>query len=270
MIPADIERAARSGRDPFGMADEQPTRRRQRAGEPGPEPGLGRRIEIDDDIATEDDVELPLHRPGRVQVQFLKADKFANGCVQPQAAIGLFQELGPQTRLDRVQHGIVISGASSRHDHLGIDIGRQDANVVFDRIGRQIEQGHGDGIGFLAVGAARRPDANPAPGPKSRDQGWQDLFAKGIEVMVFAEEMRHVRRQRRNHLMSFGNSGGVLHQGKITRVAGQVQHPQPFGQPRLDHAGLAGSDDDARIRIGNRGNLGHFGRTWRMGREGDR
>lgn len=61
--------------DTFGMTDIKMTTFRQQACKTRPDAHLRRLVEIDDDVAAEDDVEIALEGPLRHQVQFIEGDE---------------------------------------------------------------------------------------------------------------------------------------------------------------------------------------------------
>ena len=53
----------------------------------------------------------------------------------------------------------------------------------------------GDGIGLLAGGAARRPDADRAPARLAGEEPGDDLLLEGLERLRIAEEIGHADQQ---------------------------------------------------------------------------
>jgi len=78
-------------------------------------------------------------------------------------------------------------------------------------------------------------------------------------MVRFAEEMRHVGGEGRDHPPPLVPARLAFHQREVAVIAGQIERAQAFGQPRLHHAGLAGGDHDPRLGMRDAGDGGHLG-----------
>ncbi|MNE16440.1 hypothetical protein D3C80_1093840 [compost metagenome] len=172
---------------------------RQQPGETRPDARLCRLIEIDDDVAAEDHVEIALEGPLRHQVQFVEGDEALDLVVDTEfaatAGIDLREPLLAHGGGNGFERVVVIDAGAGLRQNLGIDVRREDFEIVVGRIGEHGEHGQRDGIGLLPVGTGRRPDADTSAAFRAGDETRQDLVTQMFEMMVLAEETREIRRQ---------------------------------------------------------------------------
>lgn len=110
------------------MADVKMTAFRQQACKTRPDTHLGRLVEIDDDVAAEDDVEIALEGPLRHQVQFIEGDEALDLVIDAElpatAGINLREPLlthGGRHGFERV---VIVNACTGLRRDLRIDVRR--------------------------------------------------------------------------------------------------------------------------------------------------
>jgi len=219
-------------------------------------------------ISAEDRVERRPHRPGRMQVQLVKADQSLGRGDQPKLPARALEEAFAQACVHARHHLGIIGGATALFHDQRVDIGRQDPQVMARGVRHQLQHRHRHRPGFLPVRTAGRPQPHPPASPRLGHKRRQDLVAQGFKVMRLAEEMRDICGQRRDHPPPLVAPGLAFDQREIAVIVGQIERAQAFCQPRLHHAGLAGRDHDPGLGMGDAGDRGHLRAIGKAGAAG--
>ncbi|MNX89171.1 hypothetical protein D3C86_1211760 [compost metagenome] len=185
------------------MADIKMTTFRQQPGETRPDAHLRRLVEVDDDVAAEDHVEIALEGPLRHQVQLVERNEALDLVVNAELAATTGIDFREPLLAHGGRHGfervVVIDPGAGLRQNLRVDIRREDFEIVIRRIRKHGEHGERNRIGLLPVGTGRRPDADAPAGFRPGDEARQDVITQMFEMMVFAEEAGEIRRQVRQH-----------------------------------------------------------------------
>ena len=165
-MPSALKSFAASPFTAFRMTDIKCSIDRQKRREAAPDPGLSLFLEVNDNIPAQDSVELALHRPRADQIQLAERHKVAQLVNSAEfCVISPGYRRKPtmaQIRRYRLQSAGRIDACARFGDHIGIDIGGQDFNIVARGIGHERQDGQADRVGLLAIGAGCRPDTDPA------------------------------------------------------------------------------------------------------------
>ncbi len=140
-------------------------------------------------------------------------------------------------------------------DHVGIDVGGQNAHVQVRRLGQGLQHRQGHGIRLLPVRTGRRPQPHPPAGARTSGQFRHHPVAQVVEMVRLAIESGDVGGQGRRHLLTLVHPVHALDQGAIVAKAGQAQGAQPLGQARIDQGGLALVQGDARVGVQHFGDV---------------
>src|SRR5689334_6768019 len=128
-------------RNALGMTDIEVTAFRQQAGKTGPDLHLRRLVEIDDDVATEDDVEIALEWPLRHPVHFVEGNQALDAIVDLELATPLYLDLLEPLLAHGRRHGfqraLVIGAGAGKTKDLRIDIRCQDAEIIVRSVRHQ-------------------------------------------------------------------------------------------------------------------------------------
>ncbi len=158
---------------------------------------LRRLVEIDDDVAAEDHIELAGHGPGPMQVQLIEGDERAQRIVHAAAIAVLRVNIFlPQRRRDFTDFRCRIVAFAAQREDIRINVGGQDFRVPARKVGHGFRQCHGDGVGLLPRRAARRPQAQLAAGSLPFDHAWENNRCKMFKMMALAEKFRLVGGER--------------------------------------------------------------------------
>ena len=186
----------------FGSAEEQPAARFQRVVEQGHELFLKVGTQIDQQVAATDQVKLGERRVLE-HILLGKHQHVADALVNAVGtAVGLGGEKARQAFRREVggDAGRIQSGAGSG-DRPAVDVGGEHLHrvVLLDGLHMLLQQDR-NGIGFLAGGAAGRPDAHRGAGRLVVKELWNHLFLQHLEGLRIAEEIghadQHVAKQR--------------------------------------------------------------------------
>jgi len=150
---------------------------------------------------------------------------------------------------------VLLMAGDSLGDHVRIDVGGQDAEIQFGRLGQDRQDGHGHRIGFLTVRAGGRPQADPLAATGALGQTRHDLVAQVFEMVGLAEEAGDVGRQGGRHQLALVHAVRTLHQFAVVSEAAQTQGPQPLGEARIDQRGLAVVQGDTGIAVQDFGDV---------------
>ncbi len=164
----------------------------QQVGETGPDAHLGRLVEVDDDVAAEDNVELSLERPLGHQVELVVGDQALQAVIDLMLAatvdLDLLEPLLAQRRRNGFERLIIIGALTRDREDLRIDVGREDLEIVIEHVGEGLKDRQRDRIGFLAVRTGGRPDAHAPTRLGALDQTRQNLVTQMVEMMVLRKK----------------------------------------------------------------------------------
>lgn len=139
--------------------------------------------------------------------------------------------LGPLDRVD---------GAAGKRDDPGVDVGAVDAPAIIDA--ELFGQHHGGGVGLFPGGAGGGPD------PQRLAASGKQLFGMVLEpaeVLGFAKEIGLVGGEQVDGELPLVGITGLIDPLPVGVIAGEVQRPQPLGEPGLHQRPLAGGKIDA-------------------------
>jgi hypothetical protein len=147
----------------FGMAGKEEALGGEDVEEPFDEALLGGFVEVDHDVATEDEVEGAVKGPGFDEVEMGEADHLADdGCGFDDGRVfGMGIEEVPELRGDGDGAAAVVEAfAGGLQDAVG-DIGGEDTGIGAAPLGggglEEFLDDHGNGVGFFAGGAGGGP-----------------------------------------------------------------------------------------------------------------
>ena len=182
-------------RDRFGRAEKQVAVRLKCEMKQRQHPLLHRRLEIDQEVAADDEVEP---REGRVLQQVLRreGDRLAD---LPLDAVGVvlrveeaLEPLGADVLVDA--RGINAGAGGGQHGCR--DVGREEPQVqVLALLGHRLGEQHGKGVGLLAGGATGEPNPNGRAGGALAHQWLDDLPGERLPGFGVAKEAGDVDGQ---------------------------------------------------------------------------
>jgi len=199
----------------------------QREVHPAEDPRLRLRVEVHEDVAAGEQVDA---RDGRVVHEIVAPEDHVPAQVAPErhAVVGPLEEalgeLGGHV-LGRLEG---IGPEARLVERLLVDVRRVDLDpgqelLLAERLGQQ----HGQRVGLLARGAARRPDPDPRVGGPGRDQGGDRRLAEVAPGGGVAQEPRDVDEQRveeRGELVRVD-----LEEVEVVAVVGDPHRVHPLG-----------------------------------------
>ena len=121
--------------------------------------------------------------------------------------------------------------------HVGIDVGGQDADVPVAQLPAALEQHHRDRIRLLAGRAAGRPDADAARSALARSSAGKQLLAQELEMVPLAEEGGQIGGDGVAELLQLLGIA-VLQLLQVVAEARQPQRAQTPAQPPVDQLAL--------------------------------
>ena len=187
-------------------AQEEKTARVQRIVEQGHELLLQVAAHIDEQIAAADEVDfgeggifddVVLGKDQHVAEAFVDAVGAAVG-------FGRKEPRQPFRRDVRGDAGRIEAGAGCG-DCAAVDVGGEDLHpvILLEQL-QALLQEDGDGIGLLAGGASRRPDADHGARTLSGKELGDDLFVEGFEGLRIAEKTGHADQQVAKQCLHLG------------------------------------------------------------------
>ena len=179
--------------------------------------------QVDHQVAAGEQVEARERRVGEQAVR--REDHHLADLLADQQAVAVRAEealhaLRPQRRRAARR----VAAAPGVVDRLLVEVGGEDLQGPGRRGGGgpdHLAEGHGQGVGLLAGGAARHPGAQRAAGGLAREQRRQDVGAQLIPHLLVAEEARHPDQQLAEQQLDLGGVGAQqLH---VRRPPGEVE-----------------------------------------------
>jgi hypothetical protein len=245
----------REAGDVLGVAQEQVAARGELPGEAGHQPPLRLAVEIDHDVAAEDDVEPLAERPRLPdQVHLRETDQRAglrpHGHEARVLARAAEEVLAPQGHRDGLGAPLLVDAARGVGQDLGVHVGRHDLHVPLGQRREVLQQADGQGVRLLAGGAAGAPDAQAARAAAAGalDQLREDDLAEEVEVVRLAEELGLVGRDAVDQLLPLGAGRPLLVDvTEVVAVAGEPELPQPPAEAGGDHGALGVGEVDADL-----------------------
>ncbi len=213
---------------------------------------LGGGVEIDHDVAAEDGVEQAVKGPRLHQVEPVEDDERTHVVVHRHAGagvVGVFEEflIGLRDIVDRARW---ILAARRLGQHVGIDVGGEDAHVVARDIPDLALEHHRDRIGLLAGRAAGRPDSQtPVARAIARlHERHRDVGAEVIEVVRLAEELGVIGGDRVDEALDLPFALREVFPIFLERV--QPERAQAARQAAVDQVALAVGERNAGVLVG--------------------
>ena len=192
----------------LGIAEEHCAVRLQGKMKEGEDATLGLDLEIDQEVAAGDEIDLGKRRVAD-QVLFGKGDRLPNPLLDP-VAVALSVEKFTEPFLGDVglDAGRVDAGSCLLQD-LGVDIGGEDLQAVgvFLAAPQFFEDEDGDGVGLLAGGGPGHPDPDRGVRQGPVAEGGDDLGCEQGEGLLVAEKTGHHDQEI---LGQFGKLLGVI------------------------------------------------------------
>ncbi len=231
------------------MAEEQhgsgPLQRRHAA----EQPALRILVEIDDHVATEDHVQRATHRQWLDQVQLPEGDhlrKFRLHLVARCRGVTAAAEILAEQRTRHVAHAFLgIDAGLGVLQHVGIEVGRENADVPALPVRNRLRNRHRDGIRFLAGRSRRAPDADAAARLRIGHARRQHMVTQVFEVVVLAEECGEVGGHRIDEFTDLGRTIRSGQQRAILGERGEVELAQASRHASIHELTLAVGEVDA-------------------------
>ena len=184
------------------------------------------------------------------QVQLGKADGGAQIGVDAhflgRGVLRLHDVGGAHLMGDRADHIARINPAPGGFQHVGIDVGRQNAILEPRVVGGIGIQHHRQRIGLCPcrTGGAPRPDRQVGP----RGKFGQDLLRQTVEMQWFAKEIGLVGGQRIDQMRQFTGDFPLGEHISAIIIQPQIaQRPRPPPQPPLDHGAFGRGQLDPAV-----------------------
>src|SRR5579875_1058322 len=210
-------------------------------------PGLGLLVEVNKDVAAEDDVEAAEDARVVEQVEFPELHHRPDRRVDLPALAVLLEVLHEEADRETALHLELRIDSGFR---LGQDVPRDvrgdDLVAPAAQLGRVLAQQHGDGIGLLPARGGRAPDAEAAARRARLDQVRQDQRDELVEGLLVAKEERLVRRHRIDDIadesLAPARAQGANELVEILEAVIARHRDQPV----LEQVALVLADDEAR------------------------
>ena len=166
-----------------------------RSGRPAGACALQGGVDVDEDVAAEDEVELRERRVAR-EVLAREHAAVADQLAHPVAAVDPGEEPPQPRRRHRVGDRRRVEARRETSIAVSLDVGAEDLEVQLGRrLAGGVEQRHRQRVHLLAGRAAGDPDPQRRPCAAAREQGGQHLARERLERLGLAEEARHVDQE---------------------------------------------------------------------------
>src|SRR5215216_2656432 len=149
----------REGTDGLRLAEGQVPALAERVGKKLKRAALQLGGEVDQDVAAEDEVDTGKRRAVG-EIVLAKHDQRADLLANFECAIDRGEVPGDEVSWQTLQRRLGIDTAARKLDRVASNVCRENADGQFFRVlGHEIQDQHGERVGFFDSGAPRRPDA---------------------------------------------------------------------------------------------------------------
>lgn len=220
----------------FGMADEQVAGGDEEAAEGFHELLLGVSIEVDHHVAAEHSLETVGDIGEFEQVHLPEGDALAElgfDAEEPffgaDAALEVFSQPGGG---QRAEAGVGVDAGLGLAEHLGTDVGGQDAPVPTVGWGEGLIEVEGEAVGFFTAGAGGAPEVESAG--LSAEAFRECFFDEESEVVFLAEEAGEVGGEGVDDVGDFLGAGVGAEMVAVVGEAGVAEGAHAFAEAGAD------------------------------------
>src|SRR6185437_4766017 len=233
------------------MAEEEQVAGTLQPGDAREELSLGVLVEVDHHVPAENRIQRSSHRQSVDEIELLESDQRSDFRRDlPADAAGLLPlgEEPLQALGGDIAHPLRgIDSAARALEDLRVEVRGEDPHVPTTGVRQRLEHGHGDGVGLLARGAPRGPDAKPPWARPIGGERREDVLAQILEMMWLAKERGEVRRDRVAELRELLRIS--LQPLAVLGEAVQLQGAQTPRQPAINELPLLVREMDAGERL---------------------